>query len=341
MNNEGVTYEDLPTQRWLDFFEELGRAQVLHVCLAGGEPLIREDIFELIQGIVDNRMRFQILTNGRLVTRDVARYLKQTKRCFSIQVSLDGSTPEIHESMRGRGSFEPALNAIQILLEEGLPATVRVTIHARNIEDLPAVARLLLEELGLPAFSTNAISSLGTHAKYGDDLFLTPAQRLRAMNVMAGLDKRYPGRIQASAGPLWESKAFDEMEAARQSGGTISGRGYLIGCGCIFTRISVRADGAYVPCVMLPHIVLGTIGQDPLTQVWREAPALNALRQRIEIPLASFAECQGCEYTELCTGNCAGTAASLLGDPNQPNPEACLRKFKEDLAAEGLSLWAT
>ena len=76
MNNQGVTYEDMSTQKWLDLFEEAGKAAVMSVCFAGGEPLIREDIFELIDGVVRNRMRFQILTNGRLVDRGVARRLK-------------------------------------------------------------------------------------------------------------------------------------------------------------------------------------------------------------------------------------------------------------------------
>jgi molybdenum cofactor biosynthesis enzyme MoaA len=38
LNNEGVDYQDLPTKKWLAFFEELGRAKVMQVCLAGGEP---------------------------------------------------------------------------------------------------------------------------------------------------------------------------------------------------------------------------------------------------------------------------------------------------------------
>jgi len=339
MNNEGVTYEDLPTDRWLAFFEEMGRAKVMSVCLAGGEPLIRQDFFELIDGIVRNRMRFELLTNGILLTKETAQQLKATNRCNSIQVSLDGSTPEIHERLRGRGSFAPALQAIRILQSEGLPATVRVTVHAFNVEDLPAIAHLLLEEIGLPSFSTNAISSLGTQAKYGDDLFMTPAARLRAMQVLAELDQLYPGRIEADAGPLAEWKMFHEMERIRASGGVIPGRGKLVGCGCIFKRISVRADGAYVPCVMMPQIVMGYIGIDPLEKIWRDAAALNNLRDRVHIPLTSFARCRDCEYNALCTGNCAGTALSATGDPNQPSMEGCLKLFQEALAAEGLSLW--
>ena len=339
MDNEGVTYRDMSTERWLALFEEFGRAQVMNICLSGGEALLRPDFFELLDGLVRNRMRFQLLTNGKLVIPEVAQRLEASGRCDSVQVSLDGSRPEIHEKLRGKGSFAPALEAIKILHEQGLPTTVRVTIHAFNIEDLPVLAHLLLVEIGLPSFSTNAISSLGTQAKYGDDLFLPPALRLRSMHVLAELDQRYPGRIEAAAGPLAEWKMFNEMETARRAGKIIPQRGRLTGCGCIFERLAVRADGAYVPCVTLPQMVLGFAGYDALEEVWRNAAQFNLLRQRIHVPLTTFKHCRECAYNNLCTGNCPGTSLSTSGDPNRPAQEGCLDLFQQALEAEGLTLW--
>lgn len=338
MGNAGVTYEDLPTERWLALFEEFGHAKVMSVCLSGGEALLRRDFFELLDGVVRNRMRFQLLTNGHPVTAEVVQRLKATGRCNAVQVSLDGSRADIHESLRGKGSFTPALNAIKTLHAAGLPTTVRVTVHSYNVEDLPALAKLLLEEIALPSFSTNAVSSLGTQAKYGDQLFLSPALRLRAMHILDELDRRYTGRIEAAAGPLAEWKMFHEMEAARRDGGSLPARGRLAGCGCIFSRLAVRADGAYIPCVMLPQMILGYAGRDCLEDVWRNA-AFNTLRSRIHVPLTAFDRCRDCDYNRLCTGNCAGTALSSCGDANQPSEEACLRLFQQSLAVEGRSLW--
>jgi len=337
--NEGVLYQDLPTQRWLDFFAELGRARVMYVTLAGGEPLLREDFWELVEGLVRNRMRFELLTNGWPVTAEVARRLRASGRCYSVEVSLDGSTAQVHESLRAPGSFAPALEAIRLLHSAGLPVTARVNVHARNIEDLPALAHLLLEELGLPFFRTAGVSSIGTASKYNADIFPTAAQRLRAMQLLAGLDQKHPGRILASSGPLSQGRMFHAMEAARQSGAPAPGGGYLTGCGCVGSRVSVRCDGAYVPCVLLPQWVAGYIGQDPLEAVWRNSPVLNAVRARVHMAFASCPECQDCEYSPYCTGSCAAAAWSRLGDVNRPNPEACLRQFLRDLAADGLTLW--
>jgi len=310
----------------------------MSVCLGGGEALLRDDIFTLIDAIVANRMRFELLSNGIALTVEVARRIKQTGRCNHVQVSLDGSRAEVHEIMRGKGSFAPALTAIRRLQEAEVPVTVRVTVHAGNINDLPVIAHLLLEELNLPFFSTNAISSLGSKAKYAEEMFLSPAQRLHAMQVLAELDAKYPGSIEASAGPLAEWHMFRAMRQASASGQPIEERGHLVGCGCIFNRISVRADGAYVPCVMLPQLVLGFIGENPLAEVWRDTEILNGLRERTNIALENFEECQGCDYQLSCTGSCPGGALSLLGEANRPSPDACLRNFEQDLAEEGLFL---
>ncbi|MCU0236420.1 MAG: radical SAM protein, partial [Acidobacteria bacterium] len=66
--DEMVALQDLPTKSWLDFFSEAKEAGVMKITLSGGEVFVRKDIFELIHGIVENKMRFNILTNGTLIT---------------------------------------------------------------------------------------------------------------------------------------------------------------------------------------------------------------------------------------------------------------------------------
>ena len=339
LNNPDVIYADLPTEFWLTFFEELANCQVMNVTLQGGEPLIRDDFLDLVDGIVANRMRFSVLTNGSFLTSQIAVHLQQTGRCDMVQVSLDGSTAEIHESLRGKGTFEPALSGIRALQSTKLPVTVRVTIHPGNIDDLPKIARLLLTELRLPSFSTNAASSLGTSTKYGTGVLLNTREYLKAIKIMANLDKQYPGRIRANAGPLADWRMFSEMEEARRSGTPVPGRGRLVGCGCIYDSLAVRSDGAYIPCVMLPHMVLGKVGETPLVEVWQNAESLCRLRERWEIALEEFDECRLCEWQSSCTGNCPGTAFTATGKVDQPCPSTCLKRFQEKLAAEGLSLW--
>ena len=136
--------QDLPTEEWLTFFEELGRLAVLSVTLEGGEPFIRPDLPEIIEGIVKNRLRFEILSNGTLITDDIAAFLASTRRCNSVQVSIDGSKPETHDACRGKDNFYKATKGIEHLQRHGVKVSVRVTINRFNLEDLPEVARFLV-----------------------------------------------------------------------------------------------------------------------------------------------------------------------------------------------------
>ena len=139
-DNPEVSYHELPTGEWLKFFDELGQCAVMDVCLAGGEPFIREDLPELLEAVVKNRMRFSILSNGTLIDDTIAEFITATKRCDSVQVSIDGSCAEVHETARGKGSFHKAVRGINILRKHDIPVTVRVTVHRQNVHDLENIA---------------------------------------------------------------------------------------------------------------------------------------------------------------------------------------------------------
>jgi len=330
-NNPAVDYHELSTEEWLKFFDELGKIGVMNVALAGGEPFMREDLPELIEGIVHNRMRFSLLSNGSLISDEIAAFIADTGRCEYVQVSVDGSSAEIHDSCRGKGSFEGAIRGIQTLQHQRINVAVRVTIHRNNVHDLENIAYLLLGELGLPNFSTNSAGYLGTCRLNSDDILLTIAERQLAIATLLRLAEKYPGRISANAGPFAEGRTWHRMENARaQNASAFPNGGRLTACGCPSNKICVRADGTIVPCSMLAHIELGHINQDSLAEIWQNSPALNQLRNRQTIPLTEFEFCAGCAYIPYCTGNCPGLAYTLTGTVDSPSPDACLRRFLEE-----------
>jgi len=329
-NNPTVEYRDLSTNEWLKFFDELGSLGVMNVTLAGGEPFIREDLTTLLEGLVRNRMRFSLLSNGALIGDEIAAFLARTGRCEYVQVSVDGSCAEVHDSCRGKGSFEGAIRGIRTLQRHQISVAVRVTIHRYNIDDLENIAHFLLEELGLPGFGTNSAGYLGTCRLNADDVMLTIAERQLAMATLLRLAEKYPNRISASAGPLAEGLTWRRMELARAQGKpAFYNGGRLTACGCPSSKISVRADGAIVLCSMLAHVELGRINHDSLAEIWQNSPALNQLRNRHTIPLTGFEFCAGCSYIPYCTGNCPGLAYTITGQVDHPSPDACLRRFLE------------
>ena len=322
---------DLPKEEWLRFFEELNRCAVMEVQLSGGEPFIRRDIKELIEGIVQNRMRFSILSNGTLISEEIAALLASTRRCNHVQVSIDGAAPATHDSFRGEGSFLKAIAGIRNLLKFKVTVTVRVTIHRQNVRDLEAIAAYLLEDMGLPGFSTNAASPLGLCLGDSGRIQLTVEEQTLAMEKMMALTRKYDGRINAQAGPLAQARAWRMMEQARREGkDAIPGRGYLTGCGGPMSQLAVRADGVFVPCGQIPHVELGRINRENLRDVWRDHPELNKLRERSLIRLDSFKFCKGCDYLNYCTGSCPALAYNMVRDLYHPSPSDCFRRFLEE-----------
>lgn len=325
------TDRELPTGEWLEFFEELGECAVMDVMLAGGEPLLRQDLPRLLDGIVRNRMRYSLLSNGTLITDELAALLKQSGRCNQVQISIDGSGPAIHDKSRGAGTFEKALAGLERLRRHQMPVAVRVTVNRYNIDDLEQIAALLLDDVGLPSFSTNSAGYLGLCRQYARDVQLTVAERSRAMQTLLDLSQRYEGRITASAGPLAEARIWMRMERARRIGESgWQNAGHLRSCGGVLTKMAVLADGTLTPCAQMSHVPLGRINRDRLRDVWQTHPELITLRQRVEIPLESFEFCRGCEYIPYCGGNCPALAYNLTGQNNHPSPDACVRQFLQD-----------
>jgi SynChlorMet cassette radical SAM/SPASM protein ScmE len=329
--DEMTALSDLPTERWLAFFEQLGRLGVMKVSLTGGEAFTRPDLFDLIDGVIANRMRYNILSNGTLIDEKMLAQFEIGKRRLRldyIQISIDGSRAEIHDKSRPN-SFERALRALRLLREAGFPVVVRVTINRHNFHDLENIAHLLLEEIGLPSFGTNEAFPMGAGCQNDREVSLTPVEIMETMNTIGRLLERYPGRLNAQAGPQAKRKMYAEMEHARQTGekSTSWTMGYLTACGCVFSNLAILHDGSIVPCHVLHDLTLGNIATDSLEEIWRTHPTLKALRERRSIPMQQVPGCEDCEWAPYCNGGCPGLAYELTGDFNRANPEDCYRRF--------------
>ncbi len=298
----------------VDFFKVLGQAGVMTVCLTGGEALSRSDFFELVDGVIANRMRYTILSNGTLVTeRTLAEFEvgKRRLRLDSIQISIDGSSADIHDQSRPN-SFSRAIRGLKLLKAANFPLTVRVTINRFNYKDLENSARLLLEEVGLSGFSTNEAFPCGTTNRYEEGIMLSVAQRREVMETLTRLNIKYHGRISATAGPLALAREeFAIQEAQDRGEKEFPGRGKLIACGGVYEKIAVLHDGTFVPCHVISDLHLGNLLTDDLVEVWQKHPLMKAMRERCQISLDDIEPCKDCDYKGYCTGGCPGGAQFL------------------------------
>ena len=329
--DEMVALSDLPTETWLAFFEELRDAGVMRVTLSGGEPFTRPDFWELVEGVVRNKMRFGILTNGTLITKEVASRLSEYRRRLDmIQVSVDGSCPETHDAIRGKGSFRRTMRGIAAIKRAGLPWTVRVTVNKLNVHDLEATVRMLYDDLDLKRFGVNEAFPRGAGHCNHSLLDMTPEERRLSFRVMQEFDRQHPGAASgAQAGPLIIANLIDRIGLARETGEFEApcSTGHLTACNVMWQKLSVLHDGTYVPCHQLSHMALGKVGKDALRDVWLNSAGLQRLRERRDISLASIPHCQDCAYQEYCTGGCPGVGYAITGEVNTINPRDCYRAY--------------
>jgi SynChlorMet cassette radical SAM/SPASM protein ScmE len=331
-SSEGDVDKDLSLDEWSSFFKECNSIGIMKLCLCGGEPFYRKDIRQIIESIVENKMRFSVLSNGTLIDDDLAKFLKNTRRCNSVQVSIDGPDADSHDKFRGKGTFEKALNGLQNLLRCNVPATTRVTLNKYNYRRFPETARLLFEDLGLSDFSTNSVSYFGLCRENNDSMAMNAVEFSEAMLIIQDLQKKYPNRINAQAGPQACAKMWRQIEKAVNGDEETAQAircGFLGSCGCVWNTMSVRADGIMVPCSQLSQMEMGRINHDNLREVWLNSPILKSMRERTEIKLSEFDSCRDCEYREFCRGGCPATAYTIFGSTSVPNLaiDSCYREF--------------
>lgn len=325
---------DISAERWSEILKELGNIGVRRVSLSGGEVFVRPDLFTIIDSVIENRMRYSLLSNGTLITKDTIAAFQVGKRRLrlnSVQISIDGSCAEIHDLSRPPKSFDRAIRGLRLLAEAKFPVTVRVTLNHHNINDLPEIAALLIDDIGLPGFSTNEAEFMGTARCNGQNIVLSKEERKKAMNILTELNEHYGRKISALAGPLAMATMVAEIETLIAAGETGQpGRGTLCSCGGVFAQMAILHDGTMVPCNMLPTLVMGVAGMHPIKEAWRSSPAINAVRYRRNVPLSAIPECNDCNYTGFCSGGCPASVMSKTGKMIGIDPTSCFKIIHEE-----------
>ncbi len=131
-------HRDLSILRIRNILEEFEEIQGLRLLLSGGEPLLHPQFWDLNDSLKEYGFRSVLLSNGMLITKDVARRL----RVHEVQISLDGMK-EGHESIRGKDTFEKALAAIDLLQGTGLRVSIATMIHRKNLNEFDQLNDLL------------------------------------------------------------------------------------------------------------------------------------------------------------------------------------------------------
>jgi radical SAM protein with 4Fe4S-binding SPASM domain len=135
-------------------------AKVPSISFTGGEPTLRNDLFELIHYARQQQLRVNLITNGIIITKDYAMNLKKAG-LNSAQVSLESSDESIHDALTSHpGSFQKTIKALQYFTESGIHTHTNSTINQRNKDSLPGLFQLAAK-LHLKRLSMNLLMPCG------------------------------------------------------------------------------------------------------------------------------------------------------------------------------------
>lgn len=284
------------------------------VVLTGGEPLLRDDLFDLIQHGSDRGLRMCLATNGSLLTTETVRAMRASG-VRMVSLSLDGADAAAHDDFRQQeGSFEATLRAAVLLREGGQPFLVNSSFSRHNESQAPAVKRLA-KEIGAVAWYMFLIVPTGRAQELLDELVSRERyEELLQWHYDAEREESECEEamlMRPTCAPhyyrIWHQRASAEGRTHERQSLLFSTGG---GKGCIAgQRIAlIDVDGDVRPCSYFP-LSAGNVREQPLKEIWEHAPLLLALRD----PERLRGACGACRYKHVC-GGCRARAYHLEGD---------------------------
>jgi radical SAM protein with 4Fe4S-binding SPASM domain len=297
---------------------EVGRRQPQMPVLvfSGGEPLCRDDLFDLIGRARQQGIITALATNGTLIDSAKAQQIRDSG-IARVSVSLDGATADVHDRMRQiPGAFEQALAGIRCLHEREVAFQINVTLTKANAGQLQEMYELA-RSLGAVAVHLFMLVPVGCGQVLAQTDMLTPGQYEQILRDICVLEGRGRMQIKVTCGPHYERVKRElglhqTAPAAGPPGGTVPGaarhggssRGCLAGLGVLF--VSHRGD--VYPCGYLP-VNCGSILEQRLLEIWDENQDLARMRDAAALE----GKCGLCGYRQVC-GGCRARAFGTTGN---------------------------
>lgn len=259
-----------------------------HINLTGGEPLLSEHLFPLLNLLEQSGITFGILSNGTVITAEKAEKLAQYSCLRFVQVSIDG-TRETHDSIRGSGSFDRACEGLKQLRRAGIQTMAAFTCHQSNYTELREVIRLVRRQK-IDRFWADRLVPIGGSK---EDI-LTNDQFREMLRI---LTKEHSRKTLFSHTDVHLNRAMQFLE-----GGNCYYR-----CAAGTTLLTLLADGTLLPCRRL-SIPIGNCRTEDMLTLYRNSPLIAELRNE-RIP----DDCIACPKAHLCRGGAKCLSYAVTG----------------------------
>ncbi len=260
--------------------------------LTGGEPLYRDDLFDISSYAKGKEFRIALATNGTLIDHEIASKIKLSG-FDRVSISIDGKDALSHDGFRGiPGSFDKALRGANYLKDADVEFQFNTTITKRNVDELESIIELS-EKMGARALHIFMLVPVGCGVEIADSEMLPKEQYEEVLGWLYERMKGTEMEFKATCAPPYyriiRQKAKEESRkiSFETDGMAAMTRGCLAGSGVCF--ISNRGD--VQPCGYLP-VVAGNINETNFQDIWENSTLFNELRDLNNLK----GKCGSCEY---------------------------------------------
>ena len=301
---------ELTTAEAKGVIDELARLQVFYVNVGGGEPLVRRDFFELIEYAIDKRVGVKFSTNGYLLDEEKAKRLAKLDY-LDIQLSLDGADAATNDPIRGVGSYDAVIKAMDNLVAADFgPFKISVVATRHNISQLDEF-KALADSYGAQLRVTRLRPS-GRGVDVYQELRPTQAQQREIYNWLMNQTDVLTG------------DSFFHLSALGESLPGLN----MCGAGRVVCLIDPIGDVYACPFVIHDEFMAGNVRDEGgFAKVWQESELFRSLRE----PGAEGA-CNSCGAYDACKGGCMATKFFTGLPLDGPDPD-CVKGYGDDALA--------
>lgn len=309
-------HPDFSTKEAFGILDDISSYVKPVVVLSGGEPLLRNDVFDIAKYGTDKGLRMCLATNGTIVTDEICRKIKDSGIRI-VSLSLDGSTEKVHDDFRNeKGAFKGTLNAAKLFKKNGIEFIINSSFTKRNQEEMPKIYRLA-KELGATAWYMFMIVPTGRGEEIMNEL-ISKEDYEDILNWHYQMEKdEHDMLVRPTCAPhyyrivLQQSKKegvkFERRSLKFSTGGS---KGCL--AGQLICLIDV--DGNVLPCSYFPKPA-GTIKRQSFKDIWENSQLFRKLRDFKKYK----GKCGVCEFVKVC-GGCRARAYAVSGDYLEEEP---------------------
>lgn len=316
---EGRT--ELSTDQWKNFISLLAQEKVFAVTFAGGEPLMRPDLEELLTYSREKGLSTSLHSNG-IASQERIRALAKTG-IMAFYLRLDGPDSKTHDSIRKiPGGFDTIVKNINLLLDENISVIVLFTFLRENMGKLESTLRFIhslgVQRVGLEGF--HGEEELYARLSLSLEQYVDAIRRVYELETeLDGLRITYPDIPAAVFEEAVGLEAYERM----------SRMGQLEPCHACITSCAVNPYGDILPCSLSIGVSMGNILRDDFLKCWHEHELAHHLRT---ITKAQQHKCRDCTLQTVCVGGCNALPQQLkpMADRFSPDPlcEQCFARYK-------------